>query len=57
MIASIIAYALCLFCAVFSVCSVVLSYQKKGTECLIAFAFVFIFGMAAWGFAYLGSLT
>ncbi len=57
MIASFIAYALCFLCVVFSLASISLSYQKKGTECLVAFAFIFIFGMAAWGFAYLGSVT
>lgn len=57
MIPSIIAYALCAFCLFLALCSLVLSFTRKGTESLIALAFIFVFGMAAWGFAFLGSLT
>lgn len=57
MIAAIISYALCAFCSFLALCALVLSCKREGTESLIALGLIFVFGMAAWGFAYLGSLT
>lgn len=57
MIASLIAYTLCLFCSFLAICSLVLAFVRNGTESLIALALVFVFGVVAWGFAFVGSLT
>lgn len=57
MIASIIAYALCLLSVFLAVFSFVLSFKKEGTEGLVALGCVFAFGIVAWGFAFLGSVT
>lgn len=57
MIASLIAYALCSFSVFLSVFSLVFSFKKEGTESLVALGCVFVFGIVAWGFAFLGSVT
>lgn len=57
MIASLIAYSLCSFSVFLSACSLVLSFKKEGTESLVALGCVFFFGIVAWGFAFLGSVT
>ena len=57
MIAAIIAYALCAFCSFLALCALVLCFKMKGTESLIALALIFVFGIVAWGLAFLGSLT
>jgi hypothetical protein len=57
MIATIIAYAMCLLCCLFAGCSLMLSFSKKGTESVVALGLFFAFGIVGWGFAFLGSLT
>ncbi|MCR6502544.1 hypothetical protein MUO32_26305 [Shinella sp. CPCC 101442] len=57
MIASLIAYALSALCVFLSTASLVLSFTRTGTESIVALGCVFVFGIVAWGFAFLGSVT